>query len=163
MGWAGLKLIAIAEVVAGVIAFGLACTSLKLSIHTYQSLFSLLIETAFGFGVAILTAGAGLLLFLGSPRGLRLSIAAQSLQVLQVSTYPLTYSVVMGYALSGFVRANGFIGVSAGLGSVHALLAFANSDGASFGVNFAAIAVTSFLMREARGADMNPAPRSARR
>ena len=163
MGWAVLKLIAIAEVVAGVIAFVLACTALKISIHTYQSLIFLLIENAFSFGVAILMICAGFLMFFGSPRGVRLSIAAQSMQVLQLTTHPLTYQVIMGYALSGFVRANGFIGVTAALGDIHAWLSFGNSDGASFGVNFAALAVTSFLMREASRTDAQPALRTARR
>src|ERR1700742_1990290 len=162
MGWAALKLIAIAEVVAGVITFVLACTALKMSIHTYESLAFLLIENAFTFGVAILMMYGGFLMFFDSPRGLRLSIAAQSMQVLQLTTHPLTYQVVMGYALTGFVRASGFIGVSGELGDVHAWLSFGNSDPTSFGVNFAAVAVTSFLMREGRRADAKPALRAVR-
>lgn len=163
MSWAALKLIAIAEVVAGLIAFGLACTALKISIHTYQSLVFLLIENAFTFGVAILMIAAGFLLFFDSPRGYRLSIAAQSMQVLQVTTHLISYQVVMGYALIGFARANGLIGVSAALGDIRSWLSFGDSDGASFGVNFAAVAVTSFLMRQARQADAKPAARLARR
>lgn len=163
MSWAALKLIAIAEVVAGFMTFVLACTALKISIHTYQSLVFLLIENVFSFGVAILMVIAGFLLFFDSPRGYRLSIAAQSMQVVQLTTHPLSYQVVMGYALTGFARANGFVGVSAALGDIRAWLSFGDSDGASFGVNFAAIAVTSFLMRQASRAEPKPIARLARR
>jgi hypothetical protein len=163
MGWVFLKLIAIAEVVVGVIAFVLACTALKASIHTYTSLVFFLIEIVFAFGVAILMISAGFLMFFGSPRGLRLSIAAQSMQVLQLTTHPLTYHVVMGYALTVFVRGSGFIGVSAALGDIQALLSFGNSYEASFGVNFAAVAVSSFLMREGSRSEAKPALRAVRR
>jgi hypothetical protein len=163
MSWALLKLIAIAEFVTGAIAFVFACTALNDSIHADQSLAISLITAAFGFGVAILTAGAGFLLFFDSPRGLPLSIAAQWLQVVQLTTSPVTYQVVMGYAVTVFVRGSGFIGVGAEFGDIHTWLSFGGSATTGIAINFAAVGIASLLMRESNRLRATPKkPRLAR-
>ena len=163
MSWAVLKLIAIAEFVTGFIAFVFACTALNDSIHADQSLAISLITAAFGFGIAILTTAAGFLLFFDSPRGLRLSIAAQWLQVVQLTTYPVTYQVVMGYAVTVFARSSGLIGVSAELGDIHTWLSFGGAATTGIAINFAAVGIASFLMRESNRLGATPKkPRLAR-
>jgi hypothetical protein len=114
-------------------------------------------ERVFSFGIASLAIVAGILLFLGRPLGLRLSVWGQALQAVVIETHTIAYQVVMGYSFTVFAHFNGFVGVSASVGDFQSWLTFGDAESPYVAVNLAALGVASFLLREIRSESISAA------
>lgn len=90
---AGLRLVALFQILSGVSAFAYFAFRL-LSGPVATSGHALA-----GLAVSPVVAGAGVLLFRGRRNGLRLSIGLQMAQVFQVAVSPIIYQFVIGPAL----------------------------------------------------------------